>query len=98
MGPLAPGYKMTGHHLGNPRGLRHRQQSGNGALLRVSGSQVTVSTQGLDWPDCRPADRVLPASTSKRGQGARMRKGGDMSESSFQGQAGTIYTRSWEID
>ena len=27
-----------------------------------------------------------------------MLKGGDMTESSFQGQAGTIYTRSWEID
>ena len=31
--------KMTGHHLGDPRGLRHRQQSGNGALLTVSGSR-----------------------------------------------------------
>jgi alpha-beta hydrolase superfamily lysophospholipase len=27
-----------------------------------------------------------------------MRKGGEMTESSFQGQAGTIYTRSWELD
>jgi hypothetical protein len=35
-------------------------------LLTVSGTQVTVSTQGLDRPDCRPPDRVRPASNRAR--------------------------------
>jgi hypothetical protein len=64
LGPLAPGYKMTGHHLVDPRGLRHRQQSGNRDLGHGQRDPGHGQHQRLDRPDWRPLDRVLPAGTS----------------------------------
>ena len=67
-GPLAPGHKMTGHHLGDPRGLRHRQHPGLGIAellteLAIDADKVTGPVLWLHGEE----DQLVPMAGTRRG-------------------------------
>jgi pimeloyl-ACP methyl ester carboxylesterase len=68
LGSRAPGYKLTGHHLGDPRGLRHHQQSGNRDLAHGQ-------HPGLDGPDCRPPETGYFPQHRQRGRARECGRG-----------------------